>query len=93
LKISRQAVYAAIDGERDYQDQFVETDPTRHDSSLPAHSTGDYIVMLTTYIREAQEAWTRNAGDDQALHSIRKIAGIAVHCMEDHGAPERRRQV
>lgn len=88
-KVSRQDVYAVIDGEREYQDQFIETDPSRHDSSLPSHTTGDYIVMLTTYIREAQDAWTRNGGDEKALHSLRKIAAISVHCMEDHGAPKR----
>lgn len=86
---SRQEVYAAIDTERAYQESFIETDPARLDDSLPPHSVGDYIVMLTTYVREAQEAWTRNGGVSASLHSIRKIAGIAVYCLEDHGAPER----
>lgn len=86
---TREEVYKAIDGEREYQDSFIEKDPSRFDDSLPDHSTGDYIVMLTTYIREAQENWTRSGGDEKALHSIRKIAGIAVHCMEDHGVEYR----
>jgi len=87
--MNRSVVYKAIDSERDYQDSFIEKDPTRHDASLPDHSVGDYIVMLTTYVREAQENWTRNGGVEKAQDSIRKIAGIAVHCMEDHGVQPR----
>jgi hypothetical protein len=30
-----------------------------------------------------------NPGNEPALHQIRKIAGIAVNCMEKHGAPYR----
>jgi hypothetical protein len=89
MSTSRVNVYVAIDSERAYQDQIVETDPTRHDASLPEHSVGDYLTMLATYVRKAQDAWTLNAGVGKSLHEIRKIAGIAVHCMEDHGAPLR----
>ena len=89
MKTTRAAVFHAIDGERFYQDHVVEQNPNRHDASLPEHSVGDYLTMLATYLREAQENWTRNAGVDKSLDSIRKIAGIAVHCMEDHGAPLR----
>lgn len=88
MKTSREEVYKLIDGERFYQDQFIKTNPDRCDGG-DDHSVGDYIVMLTTYVREAQENWTRNGGVEASLHSIRKIAGIAVNCMEDHGAPKR----
>jgi hypothetical protein len=86
----RSMVYAAIDSERNYQDQFVGKDPTRVGQIDPDHSVGEYLVMLSTYLRKAQDAWTENPGDSAALHQIRKIAGIAVHCMEDHGAPHRK---
>jgi hypothetical protein len=39
---TRNEVYAAIDTERTYQESVVETDPNRHDDSLPEHSVGDY---------------------------------------------------
>lgn len=86
---TREDVYSAINSERDYQDNIIEADPTRCAVNEVDHTVGDYIVMLTTYVREAQEAWTRNGGSEKALHSVRKVAGIAVHCMEDHGAPKR----
>lgn len=86
---TRAEVYAAIDTEREYQDTIVETDPSRCSQTGPAHSVGDYLTMMATYLRKAQDDWTGTAGNDAALDQIRKIAGIAVHCMEDHGAPKR----
>jgi hypothetical protein len=89
MMTTRQDVYKAIDSERAFRDKFVGTNPTHQDPNRPSHTTGEYLVMLTVYLREAQEAWLRNPGDLEALRSIRKIAGISVHCMEDHGAPKR----
>ena len=87
---SRDQVYAAIDQERDYQDNVVKTDPKRFNanSTFP-HSVGDYLTLLSTYLRKAQDDWSLNAGVEASLHQVRKIAAIAVHCMEDHGAPLR----
>jgi len=87
---TRQEVYEAIDTERDYQDRIIANDPTRHDAVVDAdHSVGAYLTMLDTYLRRAQDAWTDHAGHAKALEVVRKIAGIAVHCLEDHGAPKR----
>lgn len=81
---SREQVYRAIDGERDYQDRLP---PSRTDSR--SLTVGDSITMLQHYQNEAVAAWTNNAGDEPSLHVIRKIAGICVRCMEEHGAPPR----
>jgi hypothetical protein len=80
----REEVYKAIDSERDYQD-VLSSDRT---DGLP-RSVGDYITMLQYYQHQLVEEWTMNPGNEQSLHVMRKIAGIAVHCMEDHGAPLR----
>lgn len=42
---------------------------------------------MDVYLRRAQDAYADNAGDQPALDIVRKIAGIAVWCMELHGAP------
>jgi len=81
----RSDVYAAIDGERAYQGTLG---PTRTDGE--ERSVGDYLVMLGTYYRRATEGWTNSAGTEIALDNMRKIAAIAVRCMEEHGAPRRR---
>jgi hypothetical protein len=81
---SRQEVYHAIDTERDYQDTLP---PNRTDGE--PRTVGDYITMLQYYQAQLVAGWTMSTGNDVALQIMRKIAGIAVHCMEDHGAPER----
>lgn len=85
MKATRERVYDAIDSEREYQDMLP---PTRTDGV--SRSVGDYVTMMQHYQSKLVAAWTENAGDEQALDVMRKIGGIAVHCMEDHGAPLRK---
>ena len=82
--MNRADVYKLLDGERNYQDNLPGTRTDYKDRTV-----GDYITMLHHYMNKLDEAWTMNPGDEQALDVIRKIGGIAVHCMEDHGAPAR----
>lgn len=49
-------------------------------------AVGDYILMLEHYAGLARAAWNDNAGNHAALDVVRKVGGIAVKCMEDHGA-------
>jgi hypothetical protein len=82
--MKRKDVYALIDGERDYQDS-LGADRSRE----APHSVGAYLTLLRSYAAKADIAWTDNPGDTAALDVIRKIAAIAVRCMEDHDAPTR----
>lgn len=90
--MTRQEVYKLIDGEREYQDSFIANPKNNRSEGVP-HQVAGYIVMLNHYVQKLNEEWTGISGTDAALHVIRKIAGIAVHCMEDHGAPERKQIV
>ena len=88
---TRNEVYTVIDSERDYQDSLKAdrtASPTDGTRSIE-HSVGDFLTMMSFYMREAQTAWTVCPSDKPALSSIRKIAAIAVNCMEQHGAPKR----
>lgn len=80
----RKTIYQVIDGERDYQDALP---PSRTDYS--EKTVLGYLVMFDTYLRRAIDGWTLNPDNAEALDNIRKLAGIAVHCMEKHGAPRR----
>lgn len=77
---TRAEVYAAIDSERDYQDKQW---------AGHQHEVAGYITMLQHYHSKLVQAWTVTSGDAAALDVMRKIAGIAVHCMEVHGAISR----
>lgn len=86
----RTDVYRAIDTERDYQDSFVLPERQYYQT----HTLGEFVLMLNQYAAQAMQKWTHHsdAGDDypESLHEVRKIAAIAVRCMEQHGAPPRK---
>ena len=85
----REEVYAAIDGEREYQLEAWNAHTTE---SGGKHSVSEFILYLEHYIQLARvEASTKADPESReaALHVIRKVAGLAVACMEQNGAPER----
>jgi hypothetical protein len=82
--IAREHVYSMILHEREYQDRLGSN---RTDGS--PKSVEGYLVMFGHYLDEAFSEWTLKAGCSGALQCIGKMAGIAAHCMEDHGAPHR----
>jgi len=51
---------------------------------------GDYLAAIHTYLNKAFEDWRVSRGNNiEVLHGFRKIAALAVACMEGHGAPVR----
>jgi len=85
---SRSDAYKAIDSERDFQDSFVLPERQYYQT----HTLGEFILMLNQYAAQAQEKWTHHSDKEDvppSLHEVRKIAAIAVRCMEQHGAPKR----
>ncbi len=50
---------------------------------------GEWIVLINHYTTELNRVWSTSAGDTESLDFMRKIAGIAVHCMEQNEAPKR----
>lgn len=84
---TRQDVFKAIDSEREYQDSCWKDD---RDGSPNPLSIGEFILLIEDYAARARANFTREKKPEmQALCEIRKIAGIAVNCMEQHGAPLR----
>lgn len=82
MKVSRFDAYRAIDSERSYQEQRFG--PGR-DLTI-----GEFILLAEEYICLAASLWVRETKPETgALHIMRKVAGIAVACMEQHGAPLR----
>ena len=79
--MTRDEVYALIDGERAYQEQLWPSNPLQE---------GEFIALLQDYVNQARTVWVREPKPcQQTMGIIRKIAAIAVHAMEQHGAPSR----
>lgn len=78
-------VYKEIDKERDYQDSFSST--TNHKGAPTIEAE---LIMLDHYLTLAKQSWVTSYGNDlPPLDIIRKIAGISVRCLEQHGCPSR----
>ena len=88
-KATRAEVYAALDSEREYQDQIW---PERDIPDQPNNLTiGEFLVLIGVYLRKAEEEWAVEPKPElNTLEVVRKIGGIAVNCMEQHGAPHRK---
>jgi hypothetical protein len=77
---TREEVYTAIDGERDYQDRKWGPPEVHH------HSVTEFLVYIRDYVEEALHAETRSVGEPaKATHNMRKIGALAVACMEQNG--------
>lgn len=79
----RSEVYAVIDGERDYQENLPSN---RSEDAKRTRMVSEYLTMLDHYVRHAQDAWTLRAGIEEPMKDMRKIAALAVRCMEEWGA-------
>lgn len=88
--MNRTEVYKLIDGEREYQQKLAEVRDWSESDRNHAQSVGDFITLLDVYVQRAQAAYADNPGNTAALDVIRKIAGIAVYCMELHETPPRK---
>jgi hypothetical protein len=80
--MTRAEVYAALDGERDYQNaQWAKLDAT---SNTPA----DFIGYVKTYVGHAEGALSSD-DPSRVLHQLRKVAALCVACLEKNGCPPR----
>ncbi len=89
LKMTRPEVYNLIDGERNYQDSRWNVNTT---TSEGWHTTQEWLTFIQDYTNEALHIGCREADQvayNKQLAILRKIAGISVAAMEQHGAPER----
>lgn len=76
MSSTRQEVYKAIDGERDYQDRkwgTLEQHP---------HHVAEWVGIVGYYCAKAMGAHLSN---DEKLHELRKVAAVAVAALEQHG--------
>lgn len=88
--IEREKVYEAIDSERKYQDsKWAEHN---HNSY---HEVESWLMYMEHYIDKAKEIVSTKPEKEayaEALHHIRKVAALAVACMENYGAPLRQQK-
>lgn len=90
VPVARYEAFLAINSERDYQDHKWNENTTTSENK---HSLEEWFLYIEDYVNEAKHILCRNPrqiGDPQALEIMRKVAGMAVCAMEQHGAPHRK---
>lgn len=50
--------------------------------SFDQHSIPGELVLMKVYLDKAKQVWASKPGSETTLDFVRKIAGIAVRCME-----------
>jgi len=86
--MERKQVYERIDGERDYQDKHC----AEENFDVDKRAISSHILTLELYLDKCKQVWgrTSNAKPDPTMDVMRKVAAIAVRCLEEWGCPERR---
>lgn len=80
MKTDRSEVYAAVDGELQYQAAKFGENP---------HEIDAFATYIRQYSKILDETATAPCAPEIKLAVVRKIAALAVRCMEQHGAPKR----
>ena len=78
---SRADVYDAIDSEREYQGSLPRND-------VKNQTPMEHLAIIERVVGDMKDAWYDNPGQPP-MDYMRKIAAVAVRCMEQHGAPRR----
>lgn len=85
---TRQAVFAAVNSEREYQEvKWNDSVEPTHTHSVP-----EWLVFIEDYVNEAKRVYTRREepfATTFGLHTLRKIAAMAVAALEQNGVVTR----
>lgn len=88
LNMERIEVYKCLDTERDYQD--LRWSPRREKNNTPdaEKPPAEWLNYIEYHLNKAKES-VYMLEDENALAEVRKIAALAVRCLELHGCPKR----
>jgi hypothetical protein len=91
---SRTFVFSSIDSERDYQDarwgaSLSGGRPATQDAPGGSRSVDEYILYISGYSDKLKDLGATTDDTLAKLNFVRKVAGLCVACMEQHGAPRR----
>ena len=84
----RKDVYKCIDKERNYQDLRWSPERTKNGTPDEEKPPAEWINYIEYHLSKAKEM-VYYLKDEEALAEIRKVAALAVRCLELHGCPER----
>ena len=87
-KMERNEVYRNLDTERDYQDARWSTRRDENGTPDAEKPPIEWITYMEYHVNKAKDA-NYELDDEETLAQVRKVAALAVRCLELHGCPER----
>lgn len=96
--MTREDVYKLIDGERAYQNHWDDKRKAEADDKIVGGAqqldkdkpVEAWILWMENYLLDARTAATKSLNKADALEAIRKVAALAVACMEYNDTKPRR---
>ena len=85
--MERSEVYKIIDTERTYQDRDLLDKNWNHKGNPSVEAE---LLIMEEYMSKARTAWCNCSDNSEVLDVLRKVAGVAVRCFENHGVPPRK---
>ena len=87
---SREEVYSAIDSERAYQDsKWGSSESSGKPGVGGARTIDEFALYIKGYAEDLAQIASHELDPKKKLDFIRKVAGLCVAAMEQHGAPHR----
>ena len=90
---NRKEVYEAIDSERNYQDLrwsgTASSNRKSSENSALDRTLDEFALYIKGYSDDLAKIASHSDDPTEKLNFVRKVAGLAVACMETHGAPVR----
>jgi len=87
--MKREEVYKVIDTERDYQDKKWGNTLSGGRPGNGERTVDEFILYISGYSDKTKAFAAEFADTEKKLDMIRKVAGLCVACMEQHGALKR----
>ena len=87
-KMERSDVYRCLDTERDYQDLRWTPRREKNDTPDAEKPPAEWINYIEYHLTQAKNG-VYMLNEKEALAQVRKVAALAVRCLELHGCPER----
>lgn len=85
----RQHVYNAIDTEREYQEEVWGATASSDQPGNGDRTLDEFALYISGYTNDLVQLASHSGSPDGKLEIVRKVAGLCVAAMEQHGAPHR----
>jgi hypothetical protein len=85
----RDQVYAAIDSERDYQEEVWGASLSSDQPGNGDRTLDEFALYIGGYADDLTRVSSHSGSPQAKLEVVRKVAALCVAAMEQHGAPHR----